>query len=206
MNFRIDNNLTFEDFKEIEEIEKSYFDIDTVVTSSQVYKWHLVNPDTEIVVKSIVNDEVVGQISVIPLSKEQYKNFINGDLKDTEINEDNIITYINHCEYHLLFSCITIKKQYRENKMILYCLLKGLYEKIKYLESKDIKFINMCAEGQTTDGQNFLEKFLSLKLMGKTKDNYSLYYFEKDYNDFDNWFTAFPTYIEKYYNNFSNAY
>lgn len=36
----------------------------------------------------------------------------------------------------------------------------------------------MCAEGQTKDGQKFIEKFLNLKVKNITKEGYKLYSFD----------------------------
>ena len=60
----------------------------------------------------------------------------------------------------------------------------------------------MCSEGQTKEGQKFIESFLDLKLMGETKYKYNLYYFKQDYTDFNNWISSLPRYIENYYNKF----
>ena len=46
-----------------------------------------------------------------PLSEEQYNKFISGELKDTELNETNLLKYENGQNYYLLFSCITIKNK-----------------------------------------------------------------------------------------------
>ena len=202
MRFIVEKNLEIEDFEEMEEIEQGYFASDTIPSSSQAYKWYLKNPEIEIVIRDFINNKIVAQATILPLSKEQYEKFIAGELKDTEFTEENLLKFEDNKEYYLMFCCVAITKEYRENRMVLYWLLKALYDRIKYLESRGIKFINMCAEGQTKDGQKFLESFLDLKLMGKTKDDYQLYYYEKDYDDFNRWFTTFPKYIENYYNKF----
>jgi len=202
MRFIIENDLTLNDFKEIEDIEKSYFDPDTIVPSSQRYDWYASNRDVDIVIRNSDNHEIVGEIAIVPLSKDQYYKFINGEFADTELTGDTMLTYENNKDYYLMFVVVAIKEEYRNNRRALYYLLKGTCEKIKQLQNRGIKYINMCTEGQTPNGQKFIDGFLNLRLMGKTKDNYNLYHFEKDSEDFSNWINIFPNYIESYYNKF----
>lgn len=57
-----------------------------------------------------------------------------------------------------------------------------------------IKFLNMCAEGQTTDGQKFIESFLNMQHRYTTKDGYKLYSFHDTQNLYK-WIKKFPKYI-----------
>lgn len=202
MELKIDYNHTLQDFKKIEEIEKGYLAINTIAPSHQTFEWHNANKDIHIGVRDTVTDEIIGSIAIIPLNKKQYNKFILNELEDTELNSSNIEEYKEGKEYYLLFSAITIQKEYRNNRYVLYLLLKGFYDKLLDLKYKDINFINMCAEGQTKDGQKFIESFLDLKFYKKTKDNYNIYCYEKDYEDFNKWLENFPNYIESYYNKF----
>ncbi len=49
--------------------------------------------------------------------------------------------------------------------------MKYKKDKLEYLSNNNnnIKFLNMCAKGQTIDGQKFSEKFLNLKFKQYTK-------------------------------------
>ena len=58
----------------------------------------------------------------------------------------------------------------------------------------------MCSEGQTLDGQRFIENFLNLKFKSYTKEGYKLYSFD-NINDFNIWINNLPKYIEKYNKN-----
>ena len=70
-------------------------------------------------------------------------------------------------------------------------------KKINDLMSREIKFKNMCDEGQTLDGQKFIKNFLNLKEKGITKEGYKLYSFD-DEKEFLKWYEKFPVYIEGY--------
>lgn len=58
----------------------------------------------------------------------------------------------------------------------------------------------MCAEGQTFDGQKFIENFLNLKQKFITKDGYKLYSFDNA-EEFNKWFKKLPSYIKQYNSN-----
>jgi len=63
----------------------------------------------------------------------------------------------------------------------------------------------MCAEGQTLEGQQFIENFLDLKYIRDTKEGYKLYSFD-DRKEFEEWLIRLPKYIESYNNRFSIKY
>ena len=146
-----------------------------------------------------MTNEIVASLAFIPLNKNQYNKFILNHLEDTELNVDTMEKYQNEGEYYLLFSVITIQKEYRNNPEILYLLLEGFFDKIVQLKKRNITFINMCSEGSTQDGQKFIEKFLDLAIHLKTKVGYNIYKFQNDYQDFNLWFEKFPDYLKNYY-------
>ena len=130
---------------------------------------------------------------------------MNNTLEDTEINEASLLKYENNKTYYLLYSAMAIDSKYRNDRMVLSLLLKGFYDKLNDLNSRGIVFLNMCAEGQTEDGQKFAEKFLDLKHKRNTKEGYKLYSFDEK-KEFDEWLTRLPKYIDSYNNRFNIKY
>lgn len=204
MKFKIEDELKFKDFEAMVEIEKSYFKPEKIGSSDEDYQWYLKNPDIEIVIKNVNNGEIAGYSTILPLSKKQYEKYINGELKDVNISERDLLSYKNNQEYYLLFCSIAIAKKYREEKVVLYWILRGIYEKLKYLKSRDIRFVNMCAEAVTKDGQKFVESFLNLRFIKRNKDGNKLYNFKEDYDDFNQWLEIIPKYIGDYYSKYVN--
>lgn len=198
MNYKLEYNHKLKDFEDIWNIENEYLEISTISSVEQTIKWNKMNSDTHIFVRDIFKDRIVGEITLLPLNKEQFDKFISDELDDTEIN--NIISYKKNIDCYLLFSTIAIDKEYRNEKVILSLLLQGLNQKLDYLINKGINFLNMCAMGETNDGQKFIEGFLNLKYIKDTKDGYKLYSF-KNQEEFNNWKKIFPNYIKKYQTN-----
>ncbi len=190
-------NHTKKDFEEVSKIENDYFEPETIASVDQVMLWDNKNNDIHIFVRDVISNCIVGEITLLPLNDEQFIKFIKNELSDTELNHKTLESYKDNTCYNLLLSAIAIDKKYREEKAVLSYLLKGLNQKINSLLSKEIKFKNMCAEGQTKEGQKFLESFLDLKEKGLTKEGYKLYSFDNT-DEFLKWFKRFPKYIEEY--------
>ena len=197
MKYKVEYSHSIKDFEDVWNIEKEYLEPSTISSVEQVLNWDAKNTDIHIFVRDIIADKIVGEITILPLSKEQFNKFMNNELEDTQINNDSLLKYNENEKYYLLFSAIAIDKNYREDRLVLGLLLKGFYEKLCFFELKNISFFNMCAEGQTKDGQKFIESFLNLKCKNNTDEGYKLYCFDGE-SDFDIWLKKFPRYIENY--------
>ena len=169
MKYRIEYEHSIKDFEDVWYIEKKYLEPYTIATIEQVVKWDKKNNDIHIFVRNLEVNKIVGEITLLPLSEEQFNKFMNNELEDTEINEDTLLEYKDNNKYYLLYSAMAIDSEYRNDKMILSLLLKGFYDKLTSLRNRGIVFLNMCAEGQTPDGQKFAEGFLDLKLKKQQK-------------------------------------
>lgn len=197
------NNHKKEDFIDVWNIELKYLETSTIASVDQVMEWDTKNNDIHIFVRDIETNHIVGEITILPLSYEQFKDFLMNKFDDTKLDGKKLLVYNDNNSYYLLFSAIAIDLNYRNDKLVLSFLLKGLNLKINELLKRGIKFENMCAEGQTKDGQKFIEKFLNLKEKVITKDGYKIYSFNcKD--ELIKWISIFPSYIEKYDTNIAN--
>lgn len=190
-------NHSRKDFEDVFNIEASCFAEETIADVDQVISWDRKNSDIHIFVRDKNVNKVIGEITLLPLTDNQFIKFMNNELSDTELNAESLENYTNNYSYNLLFSAIAVDKDYRNDKLVLSCLLKGLYEKVSILIGRGIRIKNMCAEGQTKDGQKFAESFLNLKEQNTTKEGYKLYSFDSE-EDFNKWFNLFPAYIKKY--------
>lgn len=191
------NKHTQKDFEDVWNIESEYLEPSTISSIKQVMEWDKKNNDIHIFIRDIQLNKIVGEITLLPITYEQFQDFISNKLEDTELNASNLLTYNTNNSYYLLFSAIAIDKDYRSDKFVLSYLLKGLYTKIDTLLKRNIKFNNMCAEGQTIEGQRFIENFLNLKEKNITKEGYKLYSFNNT-EEMNQWINIFPKYIEKY--------
>ena len=191
------SNHTQIDFEDVWNIEKEYLEPSTISSVEQVMEWDNKNKDIHIFVRDLNFNKIVGEITLLPLSKKQFDDFMLNKIEDVEFKAHNLLKYEENGLYYLLFSVIAIAKEYRNDSRVLSCLLKGMNVKINTLLQKNIRFENMCAEGQTKDGQKFIESFLNLKQKNTTENGYKLYSFNNS-KDFAEWLKKFPKYIQKY--------
>lgn len=205
MKYRIEYEHSVKDFEDVWYIEKDYLEPSTIATVDQVTKWDKKNSDIHIFVRDLEKDKIVGEITLLPFSEEQFNRFMNNTLEDTEINENTLLKYESNQNYYLLYSAMAIASEYRNDRIVLSLLLKGFYDKLNNLKDRGIKFLNMCAEGQTLDGQRFAETFLDLKHKRNTKEGYKLYSFDNR-KEFEEWLIRLPKYIESYNDRFNIKY
>lgn len=190
-------NHTKKDFDDVWNIEHDYLEPETISSVEQVMLWDSKNRDIHIFVRDAIFGCIVGEMTLLPLSDKQFIDFMRNELSDTELNYESLEAYEDNNTYNLLISAVAIDKKYRDDKLVLSYLLKGMNKKITDLMSRGIKFKNMCAEGQTLDGQKFIKNFLNLKEKCITKEGYKLYSFD-DEKGFLKWYEKFPVYIEEY--------
>lgn len=191
-------NHTKNDFEDVWNIENNYLEPNTISTVEQVMERDKVNNEIHIFCRNLELNKIVGEITLLPLDKSQFLKFMKNQLEDTELDAKKILTYKQNMNCYLLFSVIAIDRKYRDDKYILSYLLTGLYNKINKLQNAyQINILNICAEGQTKEGQKFLENFLNLKCKSETEKEYKLYSFDNSI-DFDNWLKKFPKYINEY--------
>ncbi len=186
-----------QDFEEVYNIEKQYLEESNISSVIQIKKWDKRNNDTHIFVRCLNIDKIVGEITLLPINETLFNKFINDELCDTEISEEDIIIYKSGIDCYLLFSAIAIDKNYRHEKKVLSLLLEGLSLKIEKLFCGNVNILNMCSEGQTAEGRRFIEKFLNMQCQKVTSANYKLYCYEKT-KDFLKWSKKFKTYISNY--------
>jgi len=197
MKYKIEFSPTKKDFEDALNIEQQYLKPSTISSIKQVTEWDNKNHDIHVFVRDLDSGKIVGEVTILPLSNKQFNKFIVDKLDDTKINATSLLNYEANKKYVLLFSAIAIDTVYRKDKRVLGCLLNGLNMKLKSLVKRGVIFTNMCAEGQTLDGQKFIESFLNLKQKLVTKDGYKLYSFDSKL-EFDIWLKKLPIYIKKY--------
>ena len=168
---------TFEDFKEVQGIEREFLKEETIATAEQTFAWSKKNPDIEIFIRDVIIGKVVGSLTITPLNEEQYNKFIAGTLQDTELSAETLERYEGGQKYWLLFAAVAIRKAY-QGKGLFNMLMKGFALKIKELEQRGISFANICGEGQTMAGRRIFQELIGLEKIDGNFE-FPLYYFGK---------------------------
>ena len=131
-------NHTKKDFDDVWNIEYDYLEPETISSAEQVMLWDRKNRDIHIFVRDAISDCIVGEMTLLPLSDKQFTNFMKNELSDTELNYESLEAYKDNNTYNLLISAVAIDKKYRDDKLVLSYLLKGMNKKINDLMSRGI--------------------------------------------------------------------
>ena len=93
MKYEIEYIHKVQDFKDVWDIERSYLEPSTIASVEQTISWDNKNHDIHIFIRDIQNDKIVGEITILPLSNEQFNKFMKNELEDTEINSYTLLKY-----------------------------------------------------------------------------------------------------------------
>ena len=104
MKYKIEYTHKTEDFKDVWQIEKNYLEPTTISSVEQVINWEKKNPDINIFIRDIVKDKIVGEITILPLSENQFNKFMKNELEDQQINNHTLLNYekMVHIIYYFL--------------------------------------------------------------------------------------------------------
>ena len=100
MKYRIEYKHSIKDFEDVLYIEQKYLEPSTIATVDQVAKWDKKNNDIHIFVRDLDANKIVGEITLLPLSSEQFNKFMNNELEDIEINEYTLLEYKDNNKYY----------------------------------------------------------------------------------------------------------
>lgn len=81
----IADQVTRADLDQMEQYKRRYFGEGLTIPSEIVYRWHLLNPDTLVVVRDAATGEVVGHLHVVPIVDSLVEAFTRGDLGDDHL-------------------------------------------------------------------------------------------------------------------------
>ncbi len=171
---KIDYKFDLEDFKEMEDIEHSYFPNDNITPAEEVLKWYKKNNLTCIGVRNS-NNEVIASVNILPLNERTFYDIYNNKMNEADVIDSQIETYEGNKEYYLYLSSISIKKNYRNNYHVIMTLLEGCINLYKLLIDKNIKIIKIMADASTEHGEKLCKKLLIMDYIRDTSHNSKIY-------------------------------
>ena len=173
MKFEIMYDVSEKDIKQMIALDKEcYFGAD-VGDFYKCLSWYKKCPQLYTVLKT--NQEIVGYVNFLPITKASYDKIKKGQEKDYELQEKDILPFSKGNNY-CLFMSVVIDKKYRLSKAIIVLLL-GLKEKIKNFEADGIKIRSFVADCVTGEGEK-LAKHFGGKFLCLTPSGSKIYEFE----------------------------
>ncbi len=123
------------------------------ITTDKALRWYDTEPDIWLFIEDNFTKEVLGYINAVPVNDETYNAFINGTLKESDIEPASILSYDTATDYNLLILSIAIKRgiegQTTSAKVLEFLMMSFLY---RHLNACKIK--RFGAVGWTRAGEN----------------------------------------------------
>jgi len=168
------NELTFQDFLDMYEIDQLVLRPDLIASPEVVYKWYQYNNFSHIAVRSRTTKKIIGYFTLFPVTDDLYKDIKSGNFKDNDLNTTGIRTYDIPDFYKLYVACVCVHPDFKNTKAFhkLYnSLVKMMYD---LATEKEIYITDIITEASTPQGLK-LCKILGFKKLMDTNLNTEIY-------------------------------
>lgn len=177
--FKIDYKFSLEDFKDMEEIEHSYFKDDNISPAEECLNWYKKNDMTCVGLRNF-NNKVIASVSVLPLKQEVYNDILNNNMNEADVTHNQIEKYRDNCEYSIYLSSISIDYMYRNNYKLITTLMKGCVRLFAFLIKRGITIKEVMADASTIHGEKICTKLLKMKYIRETNHGSKIYVVKGD--------------------------
>ena len=162
--------LTFQDFVDMENIEKQYFDATNIMPAKESHKLYLKDPKHICVIRS--EKKVIGFAIALPLKKDSYEKVKSGLLQETKLAVDDL-DFDRTAYSYIYLSAIAIDKKHRSfgNLIALMGVFKSHMRDI--VQQATVK--EVMADVLTDEGKKIAINFFKMKPFLNTKWNSTIY-------------------------------
>lgn len=178
-DFKIDYKFNLEDFKDVEEIEKTYFESENISSAEEVMKWYEKNALTSVGVRN-KEGKIIASVNILPLKYEAYKDIYDNKINEADITYEELEIYEDNMECYLYLSSISIHNEYRNNPKVLMMLIKGTIEILDILKKRKIRIKEVLADAGTVHGRKICEKLLKMEFITDTFHGTKIYNIDGD--------------------------
>lgn len=170
----ISDELSYNDFKDMFEIDKKVMRGDLIADTETAYGWFKYNKYTHIGVRDINTKKIVGYFSALPVTDETYHKIVSGDFEDKNFTSDDIEQYIFSDFYKVYIAGVGIDPDYQNTGAFikLYNALIDLF--ISLAKNGEIYISEILAEAATKQGEKFC-KMVGMKKISSTYNDTDVY-------------------------------
>jgi len=168
------NELTFNDFVDMHEIDKLVLRSDLIAPAEVAYRWYQYNNYSHIAVRSNKTKKIVGYFALFPVTDDLYQEIKSGNFKDNDLDTNGIRTYDIPDYYKLYAASVCVHPDYRNTtafRKLYNSLVKMMYD---LAVEKEVYITDIITEASTAQGQK-LCKILGLKKLIDTNLNTEIY-------------------------------
>lgn len=171
---KIEYTFDLEDFKEMENIEHSYFPDENITPAEEVLNWYKRNDLTCVGVRNGEN-KMVASANILPLNKQTFYDIYENNINEADVVASQIEEYKDNGTYFIYLSSISIDKNYRNNYRIITTLLKGCIDMFNLLQKRNIRIEKVMAEASTIHGEKICKKLLKMQYIRDTNHTSKIY-------------------------------
>lgn len=166
--------LTFNDFVDMFEIDKKVMREDLIADVNTTYSWYTHNKYTHIAVRNKKSKKIVGYFSVLPITDNTYQKILDGNFKDKDFTTESIEQYIFSDFYRIYIAGVGIDPKY-QNTSAFIKLYNALIDLFLFLaKDREIYISEVLAEASTKQGEKFC-KMVGMKCISSTKSDTEIY-------------------------------
>lgn len=161
---KIKQSLDITDFKQMELLERKYYDEEFITPYHEAYNWYEKYSFSIIALE--YKGEIAGFINLFPVTNQVFDQIISGTYNDRLLTADDIVDingYIGDT-ISLFLSCVVIDESVRKLGA-LEMLLKSYIDFYRELEAKGIHIGKIVTDNVTLSGENFSRKIGFSKLL-----------------------------------------
>ena len=162
--------LTFQDFVDMENIEKQYFDIVNIMLAKESYELYQKDPKHICVIRD--GKKVIGFVIALSLKESSYAKVKAGQLQETKLEVDDLEFGENAYSY-IYLSTIAIDKEFRNIKNLMKLIHVFKNHMTDILKQADIK--EVMADVITDEGKKIATKLFKMNPVLNTRWNSTIY-------------------------------
>ena len=171
---KIEYKFDMEDFKEIENIEHSYFPSNNISPAEECLRWYEKNDLTCIGIRNSKN-KIIASVTILPLKEKNFYDVYENKMNEADIKCEQIQKYEDGQFYYMYLSAISIDEKYRNNYSVIITLLRGCIELLNRLAKRNIGIKKVMADASTIHGEKICKKLLKMDYIRDTSHKSKIY-------------------------------
>ncbi|GGE69073.1 hypothetical protein [Priestia taiwanensis] len=151
---QIITHFTLEDFKDMQELERNFYDDNHITPYEEAYRWYKAYPYTVCALRD--NSTIIGFINMFPVKEHIFEALRAGTFNDRELLLEHIINIDEPIDgkINMFFCCVIIDKEYRRTDA-LRILLR---ESICYYKHIERHIDSIITDNVTDKGEAFSKR------------------------------------------------
>lgn len=158
MKYTIKYTIDDNDIEQMLSLDKTVFEEYDTVKKNKIQEWVKVNPDLYTVIK--FQEQIVGYINFMPITKLCYDKFYTGQYKDYKLKTSDIMPFKKGADNFCLFLSIVVRKDLQDTDCIK-TLTKAFFRRLKNFKKQGINIVGVVADCVSVEGVKYILKQLN---------------------------------------------